>query len=1168
MDQARVVEVWAPGVKRVGSGYLLADGLVLTSYHIVQGLEHGARVEVRPLEVPQRTGWLATTLAWPVEAVDITAFPERDAALLVIDREGAAGPFVGSVRFGLVTGQNRIPCQGLGFPDAERRPDRQRDTMAVRGHVDALQARKSGLMTVHVDEGIVPRSLDGGSGWAGASGTAMFCKSLLVGILATDHAVANDASVLRAVPVSALVDLPGFREILAAHQVHPRLEHASPAAQWLSAYLAVAHRAATEHPYAGVLPGTTPPLAAVYLHQQIHRLDGADEPAVLDGPVAAVGGRADEVLADPPTCLIMAGPGGGKSSLLRTRLAEGVKRWQDGQAEELLPVLTHASEFAERTLVGALLAGNSDLGVTGEPSEAFFRSPPRPGARWLVLLDGLDEVADPAQRKKILHKVAVITTGEYAHLYRIVIATRPLPDSELDILGPGVPRYDLQPFKSGDLETIARAWFSAAALADPESTAKRFVQALNASRLADLARVPLMSAMLCQLHTAAVRQGRPDQPLPPHRGQIYRDFIDLLRKVPPVTPAARYPGLERNPEAYSSADRTLTHLRGLIAYLAFRRQTGDTRSALTILESQPTARCPEGVRADNWRAFLGASLRRSGLLTERGGDFTFLHQTLQEHLAAQHFMSSVRTSWPPPGATVSYTGFLIDAAHEKAPVEGIEYLRSQTQQGLPGLEAIATLYELRTTIPDEILRTTNRQLHVITSDPNGFSRVRAAQALAKMGDPGASEVLHAFATDALLESRARVQAARALAEMGDSRASSLLTELVRDPSLHYLDRQQAVAALAETGGPGTDDFLHTLAEETTVPGTVRMAAVQALADAADPRVNDLLVAFTRGTTLTKGIRAQAAEMLGKAGNSRAGDLLYAFAQDPALSMSGRQQAIWALAGLGDPRGSDLLHVYAQDVSLDIRVRIRAARTLAEASDSRVGDILMGLAQDAALARVDRVQAAQLLARTSDSRAGDFLHGLARDSSLHYLDRQQVVAALAETSGSGTRDFLYSLAQDTTVPSTVRAAAASGLAEAGDPRARDLLAGLARGTTLSKGARSQAAEALAKAGDPRAADLLHAFAQDPPSATPAEYGPPRRWQNRSIPAQATCWQAWPETPPSPTTTSRRQTRFWPRPAILVPWSPTMTTVRRRFHGKPLSSTVLSSAAWCPKESIVF
>ncbi|WP_344626594.1 hypothetical protein, partial [Kitasatospora arboriphila] len=1097
-------------MKQAGSGYLLTDRLVLTSYHGVRGLPRGERVEVRPLEVPQRTGWLAATLSWPHEAVDLEAFPEHDAALLVIDDPpGGPGSLVGAVRFGQVAGHDRIPCKGLGFPNAEKHPGNRRDTMPVRGHIDALQARKSGLLTVHVDEGIVPRRQSSGSGWAGASGTALFCESLLVGVLATDRNIADDASVLRAVPITALAGLPGFRDALAAHGLDLQLEQASPAAQQLSAYLTAAYYAATRHPYAGVLPGTTPPLAAVYLRQQIRRIETqAPGPGA---PIAAEAVPADDILTDPPpTCVIISGPGGGKSSLLRTRLGDGVKRWQNGHHEELLPVLVHAAELAEHTLTDALMVAASD-GLPAPLPQALFRFPPRPGGRWLVLLDGLDEVPDPAHRKNILHKVAVATTGEHAHLYRFVIATRPLPDKELDALGEGVRRYDLEPFAHGELETVARAWFRAFPLPDPAGTAQRFAQELHRGRLADLARVPLMAAMLCQLHAATIDQGMSGPPLPSSRGQIYRDFIALLRKSQPIAHTARYPGLERHPEAHAGAETVLASLQDLIARLAAQRQTGNDLPALTIIQAQPEAACPEDVREEDWRTFLEASLRRSGLLTARGGDLVFLHQTLQEHLAARHLMRDPRTRrktlrdvfhqprrygpglpeealplvrvwgwryWAPPAADASYVGFLLDAAHREGLTAGNRYLHRLTRAGFPGLQAIVTLHELRTTISEAIIRTAGNHLASVALDTSLQSTHRgwAVEMLVELGDGRGAGVLHDSARDTTLDDGHRVWAAGMLARLGDDRGADLLQELARDTTLDGIFRVSAVVRLVGLGDDRGADLLQDLARDTTLGDVPRAEAGRILVELGDDRGADLLQDLARDTTLGDFTRVDMAVRLIELGDDRGSDLLQDLALGTTLDDDHRVWAVVRLVELGDDRGADLLHDLARDTTLDGIRRVEAGRRLAKLGDDRGADLLHDLARDTTLDGIRRVEAGRRLAKLGDDRGADLLHDLARDTTLDGIRRMWAAELLVEFGDDRGADLLQDLALDTTLDDVPRVEAGRRLVGLGDDRSAGVLHDLARDTTLLDIRRMWAARKLVGLGDDRSAGVLHDLAR--------------------------------------------------------------------------------------------
>ena len=224
MDRARVVEIWNSARKEhnFGTGYLISSQLLLTAYHIVGDTDAAnGTVNVRRLDPAGGTEWLTAELIWPTQPVDIKVHPERDAALFRITDANWRVPRSAPTRLGRILGEDRVPCLGLGFPEAvvDRDRPKRRDTMAVRGHVDPLHAMKSGMLTVHVDSGVVPKRLSTGSTWSGASGTALFCGPFLVAVLATDKKISDTANVIDAVPVTALAARPGFAEALAEHGV-------------------------------------------------------------------------------------------------------------------------------------------------------------------------------------------------------------------------------------------------------------------------------------------------------------------------------------------------------------------------------------------------------------------------------------------------------------------------------------------------------------------------------------------------------------------------------------------------------------------------------------------------------------------------------------------------------------------------------------------------------------------------------------------------------------------------------------------------------------------------------------------------------------------------------------------------------------------------------------
>ncbi|MFF1285789.1 trypsin-like serine protease [Streptomyces sp. NPDC058299] len=214
MDQSRVVEIWNAVLGKSGSGYLIGDDVVLTAHHVVDGVRMRGSVEVRQLDPAGRTDWTAAELVWLPEAAASEISPDADGALLRITGPDWQPPVAPPVRFGRIVGRNRVPCLGLGFPDAVTRPDHARDTMPIRGHVDPLHGMKSRMTTVHVDVGIVPSR----SGWRGSSGTGLLCGPHLIAVVTTEKSLAP--GVLEAVPVSVLAELPGFEQTLRAHGVH------------------------------------------------------------------------------------------------------------------------------------------------------------------------------------------------------------------------------------------------------------------------------------------------------------------------------------------------------------------------------------------------------------------------------------------------------------------------------------------------------------------------------------------------------------------------------------------------------------------------------------------------------------------------------------------------------------------------------------------------------------------------------------------------------------------------------------------------------------------------------------------------------------------------------------------------------------------------------------
>ncbi|MEU9165121.1 helix-turn-helix domain-containing protein [Streptomyces sp. NPDC048424] len=775
-------------------------------------------------------------------------------------------------------------------------------------------------------------------------------------------------------------ELEGLRD-RAEPRTRPVRARAESQSRLLHDYVAAAREVARHHPHPFFLPGTAPSLTDVHWGQQAVPVD-PDSP--VDGNPAALLGAGPrplpttEALAEKQVCVITAGPGGGKSSLLRIWLDQGLNRWADSQAEEM-PVLVPAESLVRHTFGKALAtAVNEHLrphGLLDDVPPEFFTRPPRAGARWLVLVDGLDEVTSTAARHDIVGALAALAKGRHAHLFRFVIAARPLPTREFRALGPDVAWYRLLPFSPEDVEQVACRWFGALGLPEPVRAAERFTRDPAFRRIADLARTPLMAAMLCQLHVDS-----PDKELPTSRGKIYRQFTERLheRQWAAASPDTRqrYAGLERHgPAVLGRAEHTLEKLPELIGLLAAERRRDETVSAVALLESQPAAQRPATVPSGEWRAFLEASLLRSGLLTVRAGEIVFLHQTLLEYCAARHASPQTRATelsrllvkdwsrhwvlpqldasrrllgrryWNPPGREEeSYFGFLLDdGEHDSTPV--IEELRRLAHRGgLTGCRFLADQCDLGTELPSSVTGVvTDTLLRLCRIGRFELWRAKVARSRWTADDP-APDIERMFARIlSSFEIDDRVWAASTLLLLRDRRGLEILTELARSPYLSGVCGPPVAARLAKLGDTNGGEILAAQAQDTGLKAGKRLKAAGFLAELGDERGVELLTRLAHDDDVAHGPRAEAALWLA--------DLHHHAAEKPAQPNGGPQPA----APL-DAVGHDMLVAFAHDRTWRGSSRLRAVRLLAGVDDGRAREVYAELANDATLRWWHRLRA--------------------------------------------------------------------------------------------------------------------------------------------------------------------------------------------------------------------
>ncbi|MEZ0257367.1 MAG: NACHT domain-containing NTPase, partial [Chthoniobacter sp.] len=248
--------------------------------------------------------------------------------------------------------------------------------------------------------------------------------------------------------------------------------------------------------------------------------------------------------------LALAGsPGSGKSTLLQYLALTFASRQQETRLklyEDRLPVLIQLRQFhrwvEERRHAKTLselkpshfheFLAHQWAQETGAPHlpVGFFSRLLR-GNRVLILLDGLDEIAEPTQRRAVAALVA--TALDDWREARVILTSRPKAwESEgRAALCSRVGEARICDLDDAQIEEFVRHWYLAATVAargdnptargHAASRAVDLIGAVKPDRIRRLAATPLMLSILAMVHSRGVG-------LPQERSQLYHECIEFM----------------------------------------------------------------------------------------------------------------------------------------------------------------------------------------------------------------------------------------------------------------------------------------------------------------------------------------------------------------------------------------------------------------------------------------------------------------------------------------------------------------------------------------------------------------------------------------------------------------------------------------------------------------
>ncbi|MFC7382638.1 NACHT domain-containing protein [Sphaerisporangium rhizosphaerae] len=325
---------------------------------------------------------------------------------------------------------------------------------------------------------------------------------------------------------------------------------------------------------------------------------------------------------------VIGGPGSGKTTLVRTttlNLSTCTWRfWRGGPLPVLLYLRDHAGALMAAQPPGLAAVATSAGWLAGRiPAAWLERRLDRGGC--VVLLDGLDEVADEDDRVRVVAWIRrqierhprnqyVVTSRPHGYL------SNPLPSAEV---------LQVRRFTHEQIGRYLHGWYHAieSRAADAPGPAVREIAAGKADDLLarlraapglyDLAANPLLLTMIANVH-------RYRGQLPGGRAALYAEMCDVL--------------LHRRQEARNLTDAT--GLRGpqkerVVRHLALAMMRGGVRDMAAMDAGRAIRRALRQVSGTVTPEVFLEEARKSGLLVEREhGRYAFAHLTLQEYLAA------------------------------------------------------------------------------------------------------------------------------------------------------------------------------------------------------------------------------------------------------------------------------------------------------------------------------------------------------------------------------------------------------------------------------------------------------------------------------------------------------------------------------------------------------
>ncbi len=802
--------------------------------------------------------------------------------------------------------------------------------------------------------------------------------------------------------------------------------------------------------------------------------------------------------------VVLGEPGVGKTTLMSyfaVMLAEKQPEKLGLPADtELLPILIRIRELArysEPNILEYVQHFAKNIYVHELP-KGFFEYWLEDG-RALILLDGLDEIAESGKRLDFVKRIESFL-GQYSK-NRAIITSRPAGYSREFFRTEELTHYTLEKFDDSQIELFIKQWYESRTQ-DYEEAQRRQESLKKAlaeqERIKLLARNPLLLTIIALIH-------RYEASLPRQRYKLYERAVETL-----LINWDQEKGIDAKMSYLNNCDDIEVLMRRLAYWIHTQGATGDKdgdtlidKDELITQLSQYIAEIAEQKRLQKHQVkaeakrFVDHIRERSGLLNEQGQDrYAFVHKTFQEYLTAQeirdrqeegfevvlnHIREHLHNShWR------EVLLLLIAQQKRSNPKKVIEEILKQDTPYEEWLHrnlffAGSCLAEDLELSDDSLITKILKplvELEVSDGDLVGYRiKYQVFQTLCSLNETRfqnlALELLQASA-DRI--DKVRLQEYRAALGEKDQAIAALLS-LLQDKDSHV--RSRAVYAVGKLGNASpqvVEALLSRLQDENSYVRSRAVYAVGKLGNASPQVVEALL---SRLQDENSYVRSRAIEALGKLGNAspQVVEALLSRLQDENSDV--RYSAADALGNLGNasPQVVEALLSRLQDEDSDVRFFAADALGKLGNTSPQVVEALLSRLQDENYSVLSR--AIEALGKLGNASPQVVEVLLSRLQNENFRVRSRAIEALGNLGNASPQvvEALLSRLQDKN--SHVRFSAADALGNLGNASPQVVEALLSRLQDEDSSVRFRAADGLGKLGNasPQVVEVLLSRLQD-------------------------------------------------------------------------------------------